>query len=142
MRAFVEPIPPPTSADINVLYLTIVGEGRGESDRAKLAIGWTVRNRAHRRRSSLAEAALKSIHYSCWNNARAMDANQLCMLTGDLGDKVFARCMIAALQVAHGLEPDPTDGATHYHHNTVSPDWAEGKRFVYLGAHKFYRNID
>ncbi len=134
-----------TPADIRVLALTIHGEGRGESDLGKLAIGWTVRNRAEKHDLSLAEACLKSIHYSAWNNARSNDANQLSMMTAELSDKAYARCMVAALQVAHELEPDPTGGATHYVTLNLTPEWAkkDGQELPYdsLGNHKFYRGI-
>ena len=130
-----------TAPDIDVLARTIYGEARGESELGKLAVAWVVVNRAKRARSSLAAACLKSIHFSCWNNARANDANQLAMMTADLSDPVFARCVIAALQAAHGLAPDPTAGATHYHALGVRPRWARGKSYETIGHHRFYRGV-
>ena len=127
--------------DIDVLARTIYGEARGESDLGKLAVAWVVVNRAKRARSSIAAACLKSIHFSCWNNARDNDANQLAMLTADLSDPVFARCMAAALQAAHETGKDPTDGARHYHAFGVSPSWAKGHDYITIGGHRFYRDI-
>ncbi|HDZ74361.1 MAG TPA: cell wall hydrolase [Aurantimonas coralicida] len=131
-----------TAPDIEVLARTVYGEARGESALGKLAVAWVVVNRAKRARSGLAAACLKSIHFSCWNNARANDANQLAMMTADLSDPVFARCVIAALQAAHGLAPDPTGGARHYHALGVRPRWARGKSYETIGRHRFYRGID
>ncbi|OEU48044.1 MAG: cell wall hydrolase [Desulfobulbaceae bacterium S3730MH12] len=52
--------------------------------------------------------------------------------------KAFFECLksvYTALQTQ-----DFTNGATHYHHNTIEPYWAE--HFIYLdefGSHKFYK---
>ena len=135
-----------TARDIDILARTDYGEARGESDLGKLAVAWAVVNRAKRARSSIAAACLKSTHFSCWNNARgpggAGDRNQLAMMTADLSSPLFARCMIAALQAAHGLVADPTGGARHYHADSIdSPDWAVGKTYESIGHHRFYRGI-
>ncbi len=127
--------------DIDVLARTVFGEARGESDLGKLAVAWVIVNRAKRARSSIAAACLKSIHFSAWNNGRGNDANQLAMLTADLSDPAYARCMAAALQAAHEFGKDPTDGARHYHAAGVSPHWAEGKSYETIGGHRFYRGI-
>ncbi len=129
-----------TARDIDVLARTVYGEARGESDLGKLAVAWVVVNRASRQ--SIAAAALKSIHFSTWNNARDNDANQFVMLTAEPSDPVYAKCLIAALQAAHGLVPDPTEGATHYHAHSVSPSWAAGHSYTSIGGHRFSRDID
>ena len=126
---------------LDVLARTVYGEARGESPLGKLAVAWVVVNRAHRARSGLAAACLKSIHFSCWNNARANDANQLRMMKAELSDPIFARCMIAAIEAVHGFVPDPTAGATHYHALSVSPGWARGHSYETIGRHRFYRGI-
>ena len=130
-----------TARDVAVLALTVYGEARGESDLGKLAVAYVPVNRARRARTGIAAACLKSIHFSCWNNARANDANQLAMMTAELSDPVFARCTIAALQAAHGLKGDPTGGATHYHAASVRPRWARGHAYETIGRHRFYRGI-
>lgn len=131
-----------TARDMDVLARTVYGEARGEPDQGKLAVAWVVVNRARKHRISIAAAALKSIHFSCWNNARAMDANQLAMLTAEPGNPLFARCLIAALAAAHGIDPDPTGGARHYHAHHVRPRWSRGKVYLLIGGHRFYRDID
>ena len=130
-----------TPRDIDVLARTVDGEAAGENDLGKLAVAWAVVNRARKARSSLAAACLKSVHFSCWNNARANDTNQLRMMTDDVHSPVYARCLIAALQAAHGLAPDPTDGARHYHAIGISPRWSRGKPYETIGHHRFYRGI-
>ena len=112
----------------------------------KLAVAWVIVNRAKRARSGLAAVCLKSIHFSCWNNARGTggvgDRNQLAMMMADQSAQLFARCMIAALQAAHGLLPDPTNGARHYHADSIDPpNWAVDKPYKSIGHHRFYRGI-
>lgn len=134
-----------TARDIDILTRTIYGEARGESGLGKLAVAWVIVNRAKHARSSLAAACLKSIHFSCWNNARGPsgvgDANQLAMMTAEADDPVYARCLIAALQAAHALKSDLTDGARHYHALGARPKWAKGKTYETIGRHRFYRGI-
>lgn len=129
--------------DVEVLSRNIAGEGRGESDVGMVAIAYSVINRAKRKGWTPAEACLKSVHYSAWNNAAWNDANQLTMLTLDSASAVFARCEIAARQALHGLVEDPTQGATHYYvTGTPEPDWAKGKTpCCIIGHHQFYKNI-
>ncbi len=130
-----------TPRDIDVLARTVYGEARGESELGKLAVAWVVVNRARKARSSLAAACLKSTHFSCWNNARDNDANQLSMMTAEVDDQFYALCMVASLQAAHGIVPDPTGGARHYHTVGVSPRWSRGKHYETIGDHRFYRGI-
>ena len=47
---------------------------------------------------------------------------------------------MVASAVAQGVVYDFTDGATHYHADYVSPDWAKRyHRIVKIGQHIFYR---
>jgi len=135
--------------DIHILAMTVHGEARSEGLEGRIAVAWVIRNRSAKTRDSLARTCLLSTHFSCWNNARQNDPNQLAMLTADLDQREYAWSMIAALKVAHGLVSDPTGGATHYHANYIDPpDWAfdpktkERKPFVTIGRHLFYRNVD
>ena len=130
-----------TTRDIDILARTVYGEARGESELGKLAVAWVVVNRARKYRVGLGAACLLSIHFSCWNNGRANDANQLAMMMAETSDPIFARCMLAALHAAHGLVPDPTAGASHYHAIGIEPGWAEGKPYQTISHHRFYRNI-
>lgn len=128
--------------DIDIMARTIFGEARGESDEGRLAVAYVILNRAKLYKKAIGEACLLSIHFSCWNNGRDNDSNQLAMMMADEGMPSFAKCKIAALQAAHGLKPDPTGGATHYHTHAVSPSWAKDKEYVSIGHHRFYLNVD
>ena len=128
--------------DIDILARTIFGEARGESDLGKLAVAHVIMNRAKLYKKEIGEACLLSIHFSCWNNGRDNDSNQLAMMMADEGQASFAKCKVAALQAAHGLVRDPTDGATHYHTSSIEPAWAKGRHYTSIGHHRFYRNID
>lgn len=132
-----------TAHDIDILARTVYGESRGESDRGQLAAAFVVVNRAAKYRVGIGEACLLSTHFSCWNNARDNDRNQLAMMTADLSDPIYAQCMIAAVKAAHGFTGDPTMGATHYHADTIEPpSWARNHGYVSIGHHRFYRGID
>ena len=132
-----------TERDIEILSRTIYGEARGDSSLGKLSVGWVVVNRMSKyKHKSLSETCLKSIHFSCWNNSRDHDVNQLAMMTADLSSSTYAQCVIAAIGAAHGLKPDPTGGSTHYHTFGISPKWAEGKTYISIGKHKFYNDVD
>lgn len=134
---------PITDRDIEVLARTVNGEGEGENDLGMLGIAFSIVNRAKIKDWSIAEACLKSIHYSAWNNNWRNDENQLRMLTRDRSNKAYARCVIAALKAAHGLVEDPTKGSTHYYRTGINePDWAVGKPIqVVLHHHQFYKDI-
>ena len=131
-----------TARDIEILARTIYGEARGETDLGKLAVGWVVKNRAKLYKLGLGQACLRSIHFSAWNNGADNDSNQLAMMLVDLSDKDYARCMRAALAAVFELLSDPTNGATHYHANTVLPSWAEGKPYLSIGRHRFVKDVD
>lgn len=130
------------ASDILILARTIYGEARGETAAlGRLAVGWVVMNRARKYRVGIGAACLLSTHFSCWNNNRANDQNQLTMMTADLSDLGFALCMVAAIQAAYELAPDPTGGATHYCSIDIEPSWAKGNPYHTIGHHKFYRHI-
>ena len=85
-----------TTRDIDILARTVYGEARSESELGKLAVAWVVVNRSRKYRKGLGEICLLSIHFSCWNNGRNNDANQLAMMMAETSDPVFASCVMAA----------------------------------------------
>lgn len=140
-----------TEHDIDTLARTIWGEARGETFQGKVAVGWTIINRAKRGGwwgENITEVCLKPRQYSCWN---LDDPNRRKLLAVTPDDPVFAECLgIAALLVARangrtGLPADfldPTVNSTHYCVSTLSPYWAQGKSPVAkIGAHSFFNDI-
>lgn len=56
---------------------------------------------------------------------------------------VFQECLAVAGAVISGNEPDPTQGACHYHTEAVAPAWSEGKKpAAHIGTHLFFNDID
>jgi N-acetylmuramoyl-L-alanine amidase len=127
--------------DKDLLALCIMGEARGEPVIGKLAVAHVVLNRAahpgwwgHDVKSVL----LKKYQFSCFLDS---DPNR-----AHMGDWLkythpgMETCLtISELSLA-GLTTDPTDGATHYHEQSVKPEWASKLTFVkQIGRHRFYR---
>jgi spore germination cell wall hydrolase CwlJ-like protein len=132
--------------DVDVLARTVYGEARGEPWLGKLAVAYVVLRRATlaslgRERplfgdGTIAGACLARVQFSCWNDG---DPNREKLEAVTLDDPVFRDCALAALSAITNHEQDPTDRATHYHADGVEPSWAEGKHFLSIGRHRFYR---
>lgn len=137
----------PTERDIDILARTVYGEARGESDLGKLAVAHVVMNRVKADvhgdgrpdwwGEGIAAVCLKPRQFTCWD-----DANRLALMQADLSDPAFARCLVAAIEAAHGLKPDPTGGATHYLGPGAARDWARDKAYVTLGRHRFFTDVE
>ena len=55
-------------------------------------------------------------------------------------DPLYQRAAAIADGVFSDQTPDPTNGATHYHTPSVSPDWSQGvKPVATIGGHYFYK---
>ncbi len=132
-------------ADIDIMARTIYGEGRGESHKARLAIGWVLINRwtsttgQWARDDTLATACLRPWQFSAWN---AGDPNMGKMMDVTINDQVFRECMIVALSALN--TPDETFGARHYHTKVMGwpTAWGEEKTPCYeVGKHLFYNDV-
>lgn len=136
----------PTDREVDVLARTVFAEARGDTYAGKLAVAHSIMNRVKADLGGdakpdwwgegIIEVCWKPYQYSAWNTK---DPNRVPAMSATLESKAFAECMIVALQAAHDLKPDPTCKATHYHTYAISPDWAEGKPYVSIGAHRFYK---
>ena len=126
--------------DIDIMTRTVYAEGRGEPPEGQEAIATIILNRAKKQRVSPAVACLKSTHFSCWNNARSNDANQLAMMTADLSDPVYRQCLESVLRAVRAPSR-MLKGYRHYHTVGVSPRWSRGKPYVTIGGHRFFRGI-
>lgn len=134
------PEPEVRSEDLDILARTIYGEARGEDWEGKIAVGHVVLNRAIRRDTSAAHEAQRPWQFSCWNHN---DPNRAKLLAVTEADAAFRECLRAAEAVLTGAEPDPTEGATHYHTPAVSPFWSRGKEpCAVIGGHLFFNDID
>ena len=78
--------------------------------------------------------------FSCWNEN---DPNFKKITDVMPGHKVFDTCLRIAKRALAGTLIDPTNGATHYHHENINPPWARAKApDVHIGKHLFYSNIE
>jgi len=128
-------------SDFLTMARTCYGEGRGESLDGKIAICWTIKNRAAKGGwwgNSIAEVCLKPKQFSCWD-----DHNRTSMLAATETTPAFLDCLYTAIAVIGGHIPDPTLGSCHYHTTKVNPPWSEGVTpTVQIGNHLFFNNIE
>ncbi len=126
--------------EADVLARTIWGEARGEGSAGMMAVANVVMNRVKRGGwwgSSVIEVCQKPFQFSCWNKD---DPNRRAVMAIDGGDIHFATALRIARRAVHGVLPDMTEGADHYHAAGVYPEWSRGERPVaVIGSHIFYR---
>lgn len=130
--------------DLDVLARTIYGEARGESWQGKVAVAYTIVNRAAHPSwwgKDVASVCLKPFQYSCW---LASDPNFHLIQTVDLTSHAFRDCYAAACLVYNRTLSDPTLGSTHYYALSIPspPAWAATlKATTVIGGHKFYTEL-
>jgi spore germination cell wall hydrolase CwlJ-like protein len=110
--------------DIRALAEVIYGEGRGESWCGQVAIGWVVVNRIKANPktwgATVDQVVTKPNQFSSFGKT---DPNLKRMKRADESEHAFFMANAAALSVLSGA-PDPTGGATYFHHRNMVPDWA------------------
>ena len=133
---------------INILARTIYGEARGESVRGKEAVASVIINRVNYGKmrggywwgDDVVGVCKKPYQFSCWNEN---DPNFKKITDVMPGHKVFDTCLRIAKRALAGTLIDPTNGATHYHHENINPPWARAKApDAHIGKHLFYSNIE
>lgn len=130
-----------TPLDIEILARTIYGEARGEHRNGKVAVAWVILNRTKDRRwrKDVMGVCLQPKQFSCWLES---DPNRQKLRQVQLDDPLYRECYSVAMSVCTGGEQDPTDGSTHYHVNTLSPNWSKNKVPVCrIGNHSFFNDI-
>lgn len=142
-----------TDSDIDTLTRTIWGEARNQGMEGMIAVAWCIRNRVDMDLHNdgkpdwwgegYAGVCLRKWQFSCWN---AGDPNEP-YLRGRkaIPGREYAEAHEAALAAAHGYEPDPTGGATHYYNPkavTKTPVWVRGAALTkQIGAHIFFKDV-
>jgi hypothetical protein len=142
--------------DVDILAITLMGEGRGEPMDGRAAIAWTVRNRSFTKGKTIAERCLQKLQYSCWwvqggayNYRRVMDlAEGVFKNTGvaEADRASFIECKYIAAGVISGQIRDKSKGSTHYCTTALlrvaTPKWAiDQTPAVVIGAHTFFKDI-
>ena len=137
--------------DIDTMARTLFGEIRGGTLSDKIAVAWTIRNRADMDLGNdgkpdwwgegIAGVCLKPWQFSCWN---ANDPNRDKLLKADISLASFRECLAVTAHVLGGKSTDPTKRATHYYNPDVvnEPHWVKGATLTgKIGAHLFYTNV-
>lgn len=133
--------------ELDVLARTLWGEARGEGVEGMEAVACVVLNRVNVAQekggtfwwgNNVISVCQKPYQFSCWNRS---DANyKRVQSVTQKTDIHFATAMRVARRALAGVLQDATKGATHYHEQSILPDWAKGEvPTVQIGHHKFYK---
>lgn len=138
----------PTDFDIEIMIRTIAGEARNQPPIGQQAVAHVILNRyaaaashgtGQRWGSTIAEICLKRRQFSCWNDD---DPNRDLIARIHPDNPVYKQARAAMLEAYRNLLTDPTLGADHYHHVSITPYWASKiQKTTLIGAHLFYREI-
>jgi len=116
------------AAEYKCMVANVWHEARGEGKAGMYAVALVTMNRAARQGASICDVVYAPRQFSWTNNVRH---NML--------DNIAAVRTAVAI-VMTGNISDITNGATHYHANTVAPLWADKmQRVAVIGKHQFYR---
>jgi N-acetylmuramoyl-L-alanine amidase len=134
--------------EIDVLARTMWGEARGQGDKGMEAVACVVLNRVRVADdaggkywwgNSIIQVCQKSYQFSCWNRS---DPNFKKLQAVDAKNIYFATAVRIARRACAGVLADITNGATHYHADSIKPYWARGETPVaVIGSHVFYRLV-
>ena len=132
-----------TFDDISVRAGTLWGEARNQGDEGMIAVGNVIMNRVKAKSwygDHIKGVCLKAWQFSCWNEN---DPNREKILALDWSDNAFCKAVTLSYYFTKNKMDDNTNGATHYHTKTISPNWAEGKTpCAEIGDHLFYNDIE
>ena len=143
--------------DVQILLLTLWGEGRGEPIEGRIAIGCVIRNRVRWGKwgESYARVCLAPYQFSCWRSegGRANHEALLAMAKA-LADglEITDQILRESGWIAHGIIGawirDNVQSATHYYNPDAMvpkgriPAWALNQTPVAtVGEHLFFRGV-
>jgi spore germination cell wall hydrolase CwlJ-like protein len=120
------PLNPTQCATVDATRLanTIYAEARGEAAEGQIAVAWTVRNRVDSRVTWWGTDYQSVLDMPYQFNSEPITTPALCEI---------------AEGVISGTIEDNTNGATHFHNQTVSPNWPRLRMVAEIGNHLFYR---
>ncbi len=138
-----------TAREIDILARTIWGEARGESVSGMEAVASVILNRVAIAEkfggkywwgNSIETVCRKRLQFSCWNET---DPNYHKLLAVGSDDKAFSVALRIARRAVGGMLDDKTNGATHYHAQSVNPFWANSAvQTCTIGNHVFYKDVE
>ncbi len=134
-------------ADSEALFLTIVGEARGEPVEGQIAVANVILNRAKKRRQSIKEVCLAHNQFSCWNyddpNRILLEELAKKILKGNYIYNDYKQIQWVIEGVIGGKLDDNTRGTDHYmttglFYSENRPSWATNpKKELKIGEHTF-----
>ncbi len=133
--------------ELDVLARTLWGEARGEGAQGMEAVACVILNRVkvadekggqYWWGNNVISVCQKPYQFSCWNRS---DANyKRVQAVTQKTDIHFATSMRVARRALAGVLDDQTFGATHYHEQSIMPDWSLGQTpSAHIGHHIFYK---
>jgi hypothetical protein len=135
-------------SDSEILFLTIVGEARGESIEGQVAVGNVIVNRALKRQKSIKEICLSPFQFSCWNendpNRKVLISLAEIILKGNYNFPDYKQIQWIVEGLLGGKLKDNTRGSDHYMTSSLfnsdkRPSWARAplKDPIVIGNHTF-----
>ena len=128
-----------------IMAITVYGEARGEPLLGKIAVAHTINNRVKDNRwpNTVVGVCLQPKQFSCWNendpNCEIL-TRKLWQLKSTDTSYTWKECLFSAFGVVRDYIKDLTEGANHYHTNSIHPSWAKQMvKTVEIGHHIFYR---
>lgn len=141
---------PLNQEEVYLLARLMEGEGSVCSEEERVAMVYTVLNRmalGGRYGKSVEEVATQPRQYSCFNKRNLMGRRLKDPMKHN--PQGFSKNLELAEGILKGEVEDPTNGATHYHLNTITPKWTKLSHLQKIGAiktstgesrHIFYRD--
>jgi len=128
-----------------LLARVIYGEAGGVSKLAKIAVGWSIRNRVedfqHRWGNNYYEVILQESQYDSFWNKETRQKVRVPPVDNKLEKEAWQDSFKVARQVINNEIKDPTSGANHFYSTYIpKPSWAEEEKFTFsVDNFKFYK---
>lgn len=130
------------------MFLTVVGEARGEPVEGQIAVANVIMNRAKTRGPNIKEVCLAPKQFSCWNpgdpNRKLLDDLAQKMMEGSYAYDKYKQIQWIVDGIITGKLTDNTKGKDHYmttalYHSVSKPSWARVPKGspVEIGNHTF-----
>lgn len=134
--------------ELMLLSRAIYGEAGGETQEAKVAVGWAIRNRVEDSKNrwgiTYHEVVLAKYQYEPFNDPSTDPFKKITQppLNNPLERQAWLNSYKAAKVVFFGKEADPTEAANHFYvpSNQPKPGWVDEEKFtVQTGVTRFYK---
>lgn len=138
------------------LWLTIVGEARGEPIEGQIAVGWVIKNRQlhnPNRYRDYRDVCFEHLQFSCWNeddpNRGYLDdliAITISNKENEIADRYVKQCMYVAIGIDEDKIIDNTNGALNYFTRELfnsphRPVWSKRARNVLVKGNQVFFNV-